>query len=111
MTDYKTCCAYLKLKKIIHYSKLHQDIYRLFENQADLSKMIFNELWEGRFGPDSEAGKDFDEHYIRHVSNGTIMKKFIRRLQYNFPHMQEELTKEIRKRPVLHDMIYPCITD
>jgi hypothetical protein len=111
MTDYETFVAYLKIKSIITPGKLYVPICRLFENNEDLAKRVFNELTEGGFGKNSEAGEELCRRCRKYVGSNKAVYNLIDRLRDSFPHAQEELTKEIGKRPSLRDIIYPRIKD
>jgi hypothetical protein len=111
MTDYKTFVAYLKIKSIVTPGKLHPRICPLFEKEEDLAKMVFNELTEGCFKKDSKAGEKFCEHCRKYVYSNSTTYKLIYRLQQNFLHIKEDLTDIFKKRPTLHDVAFPCITD
>ncbi len=111
MTDYKTFVAYLKIKSIITPGKLYPRVCSLFENCDGLAKRIFNDLTEGSFGKKSEAGEELCRRCRKYVGSNSVVYKFIDRLQQNFLHAKEELTDVFEKRPALHDVAYPCVTE
>lgn len=111
MPDYKTFVAYLKVKAKITPGKIFPRMYFMFENHEDLAKKVFNELAAGTLNKNSDAGTELFERCRRYVENNGTTYTFIQKLQQSFPHITEELTDIFKKRPALHDVAFPCVTE